>query len=183
MLDHLHSLVKCSLAGTGLLCEQWNSTLRIRHSQFAYTIDGSILWSAGVSRGGAERLFLFRFTDSLENGTGKHFFFPSIFSVSVCCLEAAGITQARQSVSFHWQRPKRGKHRNYCLLWSYHSKPLLHKHFLQRERKNKEYNNVTWTMMTIVVTHIIQEVSTDCWSACDCVDYSFALFADTLPCL
>lgn len=72
-LEDIHSLAKCSLASAGLLCEQWNSTLCIRHSQFAYTIDGTILWSAGVSRGGAECLFFFRFTDSPENGTGERF--------------------------------------------------------------------------------------------------------------
>lgn len=88
VLKDLHSLAKCSLASTGLLCEPWNSTLDIRHSQFAYTIDGSILWSAGVSRGGAECLFfLFRFTDSLENGAGQHFRFSlSFFLSTVFCL-------------------------------------------------------------------------------------------------
>lgn len=71
VLENLHLLAKCFLASNGLPCEQWNSTLGIRHSQFAYTIGGSILWRAGVSRGGAKRLFFFHFLDSLENGTGK----------------------------------------------------------------------------------------------------------------
>lgn len=146
VLKDLHSLAKCSLASTGLLCEPWNSTLDIRHSQFAYTIDGSILWSAGVSRGGAECLFfLFRFTDSLENGAGQHFrfslfFFSPLFSVFLCCLEAPGITQARQAVSIHWQRPKRGKHCNYSLRLCNHTKLLLLRHFFFRG--NRKVQNV-----------------------------------------
>ncbi len=123
MLEDLHSLAECSLASTGLLCEQWNSTLGIHHSQFAYTIGGSILWSAGVSRGGAERLFFFRSWTlwRMEQASISDFF---IFSLFLCCLEAPGIAQARQTGRFHWQHPKKGKHHNYCLHWCYHTKPL-----------------------------------------------------------
>lgn len=103
----LWGFAKCSLASTGLLCEKWNSTLGIRHSQFAYTIGGSILWSASVSRGGAESLFLFRFMDSLES-----FFFPlSLLSETIrhnitktdCQLFLAAPKQFKQSnYSLHW---------------------------------------------------------------------------------
>lgn len=139
--EDLHSLAECYLASTGLLCEQWNSTLGIRHSQFAYTIGGSILWSAAVSRGGAECLFFFRFTDSLENGTSKRFsFFSFLHSLFLCCLEAPGITQARQTVSLQRQHPKRGKHHNYFLERCYHTKLHLHKHFLLQTENSRTYN-------------------------------------------
>lgn len=99
VLADLHSLAKCSLASTGLLCEQWNSTLGIRHSQFANTTGGSILWSAGVSRVGAECLFFFRFADSLKNGAGKHFrfFFHFFLSFSAVWKQQALHKQDRLS--------------------------------------------------------------------------------------
>lgn len=61
------AVAKYFLASAGLLCEERKSTLGIRHSQFAYTTDGSILRSASMSRGGAECLFFFCFTDSWES--------------------------------------------------------------------------------------------------------------------
>lgn len=150
VLKDLHSLAKCSLASTGLLCEPWNSTLGIRHSQFAYTIDGSILWSAGVSRGGAECLFFSFFASRtlwrMEQASTSDFLFffslslSPLFSVFLCCLEAPGITQARQAVSVHWQRPKRGKHRNCSLRLCNHTKLLLLRHFFFRG--NRKVQNV-----------------------------------------
>lgn len=62
------SLAKCSLSRFSLPCEQSNCFRSIYHSQFAYTI----LWSVGVSGGGARSLFFFFcFAESLERG-GKN---------------------------------------------------------------------------------------------------------------
>lgn len=120
----LHSLAECSLASTGLLCKQWNSTLGIRHSQFAYTIGGSILWSAGVSRGGAERRFFFSLHGLPGEWNRRALHICIFFSLFLCCLEEPGKTQTRQTGSFHWQHPKKGKHANYCIDLCYHTKPL-----------------------------------------------------------
>lgn len=96
VLEDLHLLAKCSLASNGLLCEQWNSTLGIRHSQFAYTIGGSILWRAGMSRGGAKSLFFFHFVDSLENGTHEHFRFCfNFFSPLSLLSESTGYNTSK----------------------------------------------------------------------------------------
>lgn len=144
MLEDLHSLAKCSLASTGLLCEQWNSTLGIRHSQFAYTIGGSILWSAGVSRGGAERLFFFRFMDSLENGAGEHFrlfIFSFYLYFSAVWKHQAQHTSKTDCQAFTGSTQKKA---NIIIIINgvNHTKPLLRVHFLL-QRKQKVQKSVS----------------------------------------
>lgn len=96
-------MTRC-LPDTGFLREQWKRTLGIRHSQFAYTTGGSILWSASVSRGGAECLFFFRFADSLEDGDGKRFrfFSPAVGSTR----QNTGKTDLSALSSFRKRRKK-----------------------------------------------------------------------------
>lgn len=101
--EDFHSLADLSQASTGLPCKLWNSTPGIRHSQFAYTIGGSIRRSAGVSRGGAERLF-FSPLCGRPSGDGEQASASHFASLFLCRLEAAGVT--RESVSFQKAAPK-----------------------------------------------------------------------------
>lgn len=99
------------LADSGLLCERWNRTLSIRHSQFAYTTGGSILWSASMSRGGAECLFFFFSFFSLcvlSGGRSRR----ALQTSSPCCRKHQAEHKQDSLVSSEWlQQPKKKEER------------------------------------------------------------------------